>query len=113
VPVAGRPHDIRVSGIGQGEPGFATSHVTIPAGFLRINGYAGTTHVPVVLHVAVEVVGHLVIDCDVIHLADRQRDAVEPATVHGGDEHAAIVGDDEAVGVGGVDPDVVGIAPPA
>src|SRR5713226_8360238 len=86
---------------------------SIPTGLLRINGHARTAHVSVVLHVAVEIVGDLVVYIDVVHLADRQRNTMEPAAVNGGDVHAGVVGDYKAIGIGGIDPDVVSVAAPA
>src|SRR5262249_22322461 len=91
----------------------ASAHATLPAGLLGIDGNAGAAHVPVVLHVAVEVVGDLVIDRNVVHLPNWQRDAMEPAPVYRRDEHPGIVGDDETVRIGRIDPDVVGVAAPA
>jgi len=48
----------------------------------------------------------------VVHLADGQSRPVKTAAVHGGDAQAAVVGDHEAIGIGGVDPYVVCVSAP-
>src|SRR5882757_1046395 len=113
VPIAGGPHYIRIGSIGDRESGFAPSHVAVPTSLLGIHRHAGTAHVPVVLHVAVEVVGNLLIHGDVIHLADGQGDTVKSTPVDGRDEHPTVIRNNEAVGIERIDPDVVGITSPA
>ena len=71
-----------------------------------------TAHGAVVLHVAVDVIGHSVIHGDVVHLPDGQRHAMDAAAVVGGDVHAAVVGDDNAIGVPRIHPDIVRVAAP-
>src|SRR6266436_7159795 len=93
VAVASGPNHIGIGQIGNGEAGFATAHAAIPPSLLRIDGHARTAHISVVLHVAVAIVGDLVVYVDVVHLADRQRNAMEPAAVNGGDVHARVIGD--------------------
>ena len=58
------------------QPDFADTPEADPA--MEVSGPA---HVAVVLHVAVEVVGNLVVHGDVVHLADRQLHAMEAASV--------------------------------
>src|ERR1700736_2773603 len=113
VSITGGPHYIRIGGIGNRESGFAPSHVAVPTCLPGIHGHAGTAHVPVILHVAVEVIGNLVIHGDVVHLADGQGDTVESATVDRVDDHPAVIRNDEAIRIGRIDPDVVGIPSPA
>src|SRR6266702_6387182 len=113
VSIACGPHDIRIGGIGNRESGFAASHVAVPTCLPGIDGHAGTAHIPVILHVAVEIVGNLVIHGDVVHLPDGQGDAVETAAVDRCDDHPAVVCNDETIRVGGINPDVVRIAAPA
>ena len=112
IPVASGPHDVGIGQIRNGEAGFATTHRVIPTGFAGVYGHAGAAHVPIVLHVAVEVVRNLVVNVDVVHLADGQSNAVKTAAVHGRNLHAAVVGDHEAIGIGGIDPDVVSVSAP-
>ena len=76
-------------------------------------GTLGPTHVAVILHVAIEVVGSLVVYGHVIHLADRQRDAVKAATVHGGDDHSSVICDHKAIGICRINPNVVSVSTPA
>src|SRR5690242_21934074 len=57
IAIAGSPYYVRISGIGDRKAGFTSTHSVIPAGFLRIDRHAWATHVSVVLHVAVKVVG--------------------------------------------------------
>src|SRR6266571_3096585 len=85
VPVASRPNDIGIGQIGNGKARLATTHAMIPACFLGVYGHAGAAHVSVVLHIAVEVVRNLVVDVHVIHLTDRQSNAMEAAAVNGSD----------------------------
>ena len=54
----------------------------------------------------------MVVDGDVIHLANRELHAMEAAAVHGGDVQAAVIGDHEAIGILRIDPDVVVVAAP-
>src|SRR5580765_7320668 len=112
VAVARGPDDVWVGYIWNCESGFAASHTMIPTSFVCINGHARTSHVSVVLHVAVEVVRNLVVDSDVIHLADRQFHAMQSAAVHGCDAHTSIVGDDKPIGVCRINPDIVRVSSP-
>src|SRR5579862_247821 len=112
VAVAGGPNNIWIRPIGDSEAGLATAHRVIPACFPEVNWHAGTAHVPVVLHVAVEVIRNLVIDIDVIHLPDRQIHAMEAAAMNCSDVHAAVVGNHEAVGVVRINPYIVIVATP-
>lgn len=84
----------------------------VPAGFITIDRHAWTSHVSVILHVAVEVVRDLVVDRDVIHLPDGQFHAMHAASVHGGGAHSSIINNEEPIGIGGADPDVVRVAAP-
>src|SRR5216683_1107185 len=86
---------------------------SIPTGLLRIDGHAGATHVSVVLHVAVKIVRDLIVDVDVVHLADGKSDVVEAAAVHGGDVHSGVIGDSKTIGIGGIHPDIVSVSSPA
>ena len=113
VAVAGSPHDIRIGGVGNRKARLAPSHVAVPTGFMRIDRHARAAHVPVVLHVAVKVVRNLIVHGHVVHLADGQGDTMEAAPVDRRDDHPTVVGDHEAIGIGRIDPDVVGIAAPA
>src|SRR5262249_21174079 len=63
-----------------------------------------------VLHAAGDVVGCLVIDVDVVELADGQRRRVPGLAAAGGDVHAAVVAADHAPRVRRVDPQVVVVA---
>src|SRR5580704_6198746 len=113
VAITGGPDDVWIGGIGDGEARLAASHVPVPTRFVGVERHTGPAHVPVILHVAVEVVGNLLVHSHVIHLPDGQSDAVKSAAVHGGDDQACIVGDHETIGIGGIDPDVVRVAAPA
>src|SRR6266852_6601496 len=113
VAVASSPNDIGIGQIRNGEAGLATAHTAIPSRFLRIHRHAGTAHVSVVLHIAVEIVGDLVVDVDVVHLADWKSHAVEAAAVNGGDDHPGIISDHKTIWIGGVDPDIVSVSAPA
>ena len=113
VAVAGGPHDVGIFGVGNRKAGFAPSHVAVPICFLGIPRHHRAAHVAVILHVAIEIVGNLIVHGDVVHLADGQYDAVEAATVQRGNNQPGVVGDHEAIRVDRIDPDVVGIAAPA
>ena len=63
-----------------------------------------------VLPVAVDVVGDLVVDRDVIHLRDRQLNLMPAAPAVDREAEAVVVRDDEAVAVGRIDPHVVVVA---
>src|SRR5712692_5188684 len=69
-------------------------------------------HRAVVLHVAVDVVRHLVVNGHVVHLPDRQLDALGAPSVLRRQRDASIVRDREAIGVLGIPPDVVIVAAP-
>src|SRR5581483_10336445 len=112
IAITGGPDNVGVRQVGNGETGFAAAHGVVPSGFARVDGNAGAAHVSIVLHVAVEVVGNLVVDIHVVHLPDGQREAVQAAPVDRGDVHAAIIGNAKAVGIGGVDPDIVRVPTP-
>src|SRR5579863_8657940 len=107
------PNDIWIGQVGNGEAGLAPAHSMIPAGFPRIQRQAWATHVSVVLHVAVEVVGNLIVDIDVVHLTDRQSNSMKTAAVYGRDVHAAVIGNYKTIGIGRVEPDVVRVSSPA
>src|SRR5690242_16581518 len=104
VAVATRPHDVWIREIGKRETGFASTHAALPAGVhhtavLERRRDAGAAHIRAVLHVGVDVVRNLIVDGDVIHLTNWKLNALEAAPVNGGDVQAAVVGDDEAVGI--------------
>src|SRR5262249_19325638 len=73
---------------------------------------ARTTHRPVILPLCVYPVRNLVVDRDVIHLTDRQRDGLEAPAMIRRQPRAGVVGEPEVVGVLWVDPDVVIVATP-
>src|SRR6266853_1887432 len=112
VAITSSPNDIGVNQIRNGEAGLATAHAAIPAGLLRIDRDARAAHVPVVLHVAVKIVGDLIVDIDVVHLADGKSDAVEAAAMHGSDVHSRVIGDYKTIGIGGIHPDIVSVSSP-
>src|SRR4051812_39801031 len=112
VAIAGCPHYLGIGEVGNRATGLAASHRVIPSGLARVDGNAGPAHVSVVLHVAVEVVGNLVVHIDVVHLPDGQSRAMKTAAVNRGDVHAAIVGDDKAIGILRIDPDIVRVSAP-
>src|ERR1035438_9345041 len=113
VSIAGSPHHVWIDWIGNGEAGFATAHLAVPSRFLGIHGHTRAAHVPVILHIAVEVVWNLVVHGDVVHLADGQSNTVEPAAVDRSNDHAGVIGNYKAVWIGGIDPDVVCVSAPA
>src|SRR5205085_2720223 len=102
------PDDVAVGGVWDGEAGFASTEVVLPlpattaaasaetaasasagvahAGHVGsgLHHVAGAAHGAVVLHVAVDLVGHVVIDGDVIDLADGESDARRCLAVVGG-----------------------------
>src|SRR5204863_6843007 len=110
VAIASGPNDIGVSQILNGKAGLATAHAAIPTGLLRIDGHAGAAHVSVVLHVAVKIVRDLIVDVDVVHLADGKSDVVEAAAVHGGDVHSGVIGDYKTIGIVGILPEIVSVS---
>ena len=119
VPVAGRPHDVRIGRVGRREARLAAAQAVVPlvagavvarAGSLRGNHRAA--HRAVVLHVRVHVVGHLVVDGHVVHLADGQRHTLRAAAVLCRQGDARVVRDREAIGILGVPPDIVVVASP-
>ena len=84
----------------------------VVAGAGALRGDDRPAHRAVVLHVAVDVVRHLVVDADVVHLPDRQlHTPVAPAMLRGNGD-AGVVGDGEAIGVLRIPPDVVVVAAP-
>ncbi len=113
VAVARGPNNVEIGQIRNREAGLATAHAVIPSGFLRVDGHAGTAHVSVILHIAVEVVGNLVVHVDVVHLADRESNSMEASTVHVGDVHSGVIGDHKTIGICGIDPDIVSVSAPA
>ena len=119
VAVAGRPDDVRIGRIGNGEARLAAAEAVIPLVARSVVAGAGAfgrdrrpAHRAVVLHVRVDVVRHLVVDGDVIHLADRQLHALRAAAVLRGQRDAGVVRDREAIGVLRIPPDVVVVAAP-
>src|SRR6185312_12797698 len=113
VGIARCPNDVGVGRIGQRKAGFASAYTVVPTGIATSHGYAGAAHRPIVLHVAIYVVGDLVIHGNVIHLPDGQLHIVEALAAVRGNVDAAIIGEGEAVGVFWVPPDVVVVAAPA
>src|SRR5262252_8922213 len=112
IAVTGSPDNIGIGQVGNRETGFAAAHTSIPVALsIRLRN-TRPAHVSVVLHVAVEVIRNLLVDIHVVHLPDGKCDAMETASMDGGDVHASIVGDDEAVGIGGINPDVMRVAAP-
>src|SRR5205085_3766509 len=73
---------------------------------------ARSAHRAVVLTIAVDPIRNLLVDGDVIHLADRQRDGLERLAVIGRETRAQVVGQTEMVGILRIDPDVVIVAAP-
>src|SRR5689334_3904123 len=63
-----------------------------------------------ILLVAVDEVRDLIINGDVIELCDRELDAIPGVSAIDGDTDAAVVGDDHAIAVRGIDPHVVIVA---
>ncbi len=118
VAIAGGPHDIVIGGIGIRESRFAAAHAAIPERLWRSSESAESdlrrwaAHGGRILHVGVEKIRRLIVDGDVIHLPDRQSDAIESAAVRGGDVHTGVMCDDEAIRIGGVPPDIVIVAAP-
>src|ERR1700733_7207959 len=76
-------------------------------------GDYGSSHGAVVLHIAVDVVGYLVIDGNVIHLADGKSDRVEPLAVYCGNCESPVVANSEVIRIFGVHPDVMVVSTPA
>ena len=119
VAVAGGPDDVRIGRIGSGKARLAAAEPVVPlvagavvAGARPLRGDRGPAHRPVVLHVRVDVVRHLVVDGDVIHLADRQLHPPVAAPVLGRQRDAGVVRDREPIGVLRIPPDVVVVAAP-
>ncbi len=114
IAVTGRPNDIRIGGIGQRKFRFAAAHAMIPAGigtaFTHI--HAGPAHGGVVLYVAVQVIQNLIVNRDVIHLADRQRDVMKAPPTDRGNGEAAVKPDREALRIFRIHPDIVVIPAP-
>src|SRR5438309_11310721 len=104
VAIASGPNDIGIDQIRNGEARLSTAHAAIPSCFLRVDGHAGTAHTSVVLHIAVEVVGNLVVDVHVIHLAEWQSNAVEAAAVNGSYIHSRVIGNHKTIGIGRINP---------
>src|SRR5882762_6916412 len=112
VAIASGPNYVGIGQIWNGKAGLASSHAMIPAGFLRVDRHAGTAHVSIVLHVAVEVVRNLVVDINVVHLADWQSNAVKAAAVNGSNYHSRVIGDYKPIGIGWIDPNIVSVSAP-
>ena len=106
--VAARPHCHVVDGVGDREAALAAADVS-PLSFGDAPGEPAARH-PVgaaVLAVAVDVVGHAGVRVHVVHLGDRQHHARVALAAVQREARAAVVGDQDTVGVQGVDPDVV------
>ena len=71
---------------------------------------ARTAHGPVVLTIAVDPVRHLLVDRDVIHLADRQRDVRERPPMIPRDARAAVARLGPVIRVLRIHPDIVTVA---
>ena len=108
IPVAGCPDDVGICWVGDREAGLATSHAVFPAQLSEV----GPAHVPVVLHIGINVVRNLVVHRHVVHLPDGQHHAMESAPVYGGDAQPAIVGNHKTLRVFRVHPNVVVVAAP-
>ena len=107
------PNNIRIQGVRKREARFAATHSAFPAHFGKTTQrQAGTAHVRSVLHVAVDVVGHLIVHGDVIHLADWQCHVMKSPPVNGGNIQPAIVGNHEAIRIQRVNPNIVIVATP-
>src|SRR5438093_1063137 len=119
VAVARRPDDVGIRGIGNGEARLAAAEAVLPrvaepveAGARAFGRPRRAAHRAIVLHVAVHEVRHLRVDRHVIHLPDRQRDALNAAAVLLCDAETRIVRDHEALRVLRIPPDVVVVAAP-
>ena len=85
----------------------------VPAGRRqRLGHIARPAHRAVILTIRIDPVRHARVDRDVIHLADRQRDAQRRAHVLAGDACAGVIGETDVVRIQRVDPDVVIVAAP-
>ena len=119
VPVARGPDDVRIGRIGSGEARLAAAEPVIPqiagavvAGARTLRRDARPAHRPVVLHVRVDGVRHLVVDGHVIHLADRQLHTPVATAVLGRERDAGVVRDRETIRILRIPPDVVVVAAP-
>src|SRR5215831_1415985 len=115
VAVTTGPDDVRIGWIGKSETRFASAHATLPTGFHDAAVFerrrdAGPAHVRAVLHVGIDVIRNLVVHGDVVHLANWKLNTMEAAPVNGRNVEAAVVGDDKAIGILRIDPDVVIVA---
>src|SRR5260370_20744636 len=84
----------------------AWAETAAPAG----QAVAGSAIGAAVLLVAIHEIRDLIVHRDVIHLGDRELDAVPGAAAIDRDADAAVVRDDHAIAVGRVDPHVVVVA---
>src|SRR5919201_1343604 len=95
IAIARCPDNIWITGFRDGESGFAAAHAMVPADLLSIVLFAArnawSAHVPVVLHVAVEVVGNLIVDGDVVHLPDWEFHVVKATSVNSRNVHSSVV----------------------
>ncbi len=114
---AGGPDDVVIHGIGHGEAALASSHrVPRPARDVvaqeaaELQAVAGAAPRRAILPVAVNKVGDLVVDGDVIDLRDGQVNVVPGISTIDGNIHAAIVDHGHAIAIGGVDPHFVIVA---
>src|SRR5215472_13367901 len=117
VSIATGPDDAWIGGIGERETGFAATHAAFPTGVHDAAVFEGRSnaraaHVRTILHVGVDEIRNLIVYSDVVHLADRELNAMEAAAVNRGDIEATIVGDYEAVGILRINPNVVIVPTP-
>ncbi len=116
-PDADRPDEFRVDRIGRGPAALAAAHrvphrprdAAVAAAALD-PAVARAAIRRLVLLVAEDVVGNLVVDGDVIDLRVGQALAEPRASAVDRDRQPLVVGDDHPIGVGRIDPDVVVIA---
>ena len=110
------PHDVRVLGVRRGESALAAAHRMPVAARDRAAPEAAVEAVrrPAearpVLPVPKDVVRNRVVDGDVVHLRHRQLGAEPRDAAVDRDRDALVVAHQPAVGVGGVDPEVVIVA---
>ena len=119
-PGAARPDDVVVRRIGNRPPALAAGDRMPHAAWNRsgdlLVGLFGEPAVAraarrrSVLPIAVDVVWNLVVGGHVIHLRDRQLNLMPALSAVDRQAEAVVVGDDEAIAVGGIDPHVVVVA---
>src|SRR6185312_9702058 len=112
-----RPDEILVDGIGRGPSALASTHrapLAAPDSGVRAEELLLALARPhrrfAVLLVSVDEVRHPVVDGDVIHLRDRELNAMPRAAPRGRDAETAVVRHREPVAVRGIEPDVEVIA---